>query len=329
MLRLDPVQVETPASLDAALALLDTHGARAKIVAGGTDALPNMKHGLHEPDVVIHIGRLKTLSGVRDAGDALEIGALTTLHELAHHALVLKHAPGLALAAAAVAGPQLRRMGTLGGNLALDTRCLYYNQSYFWREALGFCLKKDGSVCHVVAGGKKCVAAASNDTATMLLCLDASVELRRASSSRTLKLEDFYVADGAHNTVLDPHELLVSVRVPKGGAHRKEGYAKLRHRNSIDFPLLSVGVRVDVDPTSPTQVRDVRVTVSALQARPQRVALDTFKGRALDATFVQEVAALAQQRATPLTNLADDPAWRKEMVSIITARAFEAAGVRS
>jgi 4-hydroxybenzoyl-CoA reductase subunit beta len=218
MLRMDPFHVERPSSVEEAVALLAQHGAKAKVLAGGTDVVPNMKHGLHEPDVVVSIGRIASLKGIRDVGaGVLEIGALTSLHDLEHSALVQQHAPGLAVAAGKVAGPQLRRMGTLGGNLCLDTRCLYYNQTYFWRESLGFCLKKDGSVCHVVAGGKKCVAAASNDTATMLLCLDATVEIAGPKGTRTVALADFYVADGVKNTVLEPGELLVKVLVLRGG----------------------------------------------------------------------------------------------------------------
>lgn len=194
MLRMDPFVTEMPTTVDEAVQSLVAHqaaGRVTKIVAGGTDAVPNMKHGLHEPDVVVHIGRVTGLRGVKDGGSHLEIGALTSLHDVSLDALVREHAPGLARAASLVAGPQLRRMGTLGGNLALDTRCLFYNQTHFWREALGFCLKKDGTVCHVIAGGKKCVAAASNDTATMLLCLDAEVVLQTPGGRRTLPLEEF------------------------------------------------------------------------------------------------------------------------------------------
>jgi 4-hydroxybenzoyl-CoA reductase subunit beta len=318
MLRMDPFHVERPASVEEAVALLAQHGTKAKVLAGGTDVVPNMKHGLHEPEVVVSIGRIGALKGIVDAGDHLEIGALTTLHDIEHSDLVQQFVPGLARAASLVAGPQLRRMGTLGGNLCLDTRCLYYNQTYFWRESLGFCLKKDGTVCHVVAGGKKCVAAASNDTATMLLCLDAHIEIQSSRGKRTLALDDFYVADGVKNTVLAPDDLLVKVRVPKKTAKRREGYAKLRHRNAIDYPLLSVGVRFDVDGE---RISDARVVVSALAARPNRLALDAFKGRALDDVVVDEIAQLAFQRCTPMTNIADDPAWRKEMVPVMVRRA--------
>ncbi len=321
MLRLDPFRVERPATVDEAVALLAAHGPKARVLAGGTDLLPNLKHGLHAPELVVSIGAVAELRGVRDAGEALEIGALTTLAELERHPLVLRHAPGLARAAAQVAGPQLRRMGTLGGNLCLDTRCLYYNQTAFWREALGYCLKKDGSACHVVADGKRCVAAASNDTATMLIALGAEVELRAPAGSRQVALDAFYVPDGAKNTVLEDGELVVRVRVPKASPARREGYAKLRHRNSIDFPLLSVAVAVDVTGAAPGTVASGRLVVSALQARPVRVGLEALQGRALDAAAVDELGHLARARCHPMTNIADDPAWRRDMVPVMVRRA--------
>lgn len=330
MLRMDPFAVETPASVDEALALLQLHGDKAKVVAGGTDVVPNIKHGLHEPEVIVHIGRLKELQGVKDAGDHLEIGALTTLHDLSLDPLVRGFAPGLARAASLVAGPQLRRMGTLGGNIALDTRCLFYNQTHFWREALGFCLKKDGTVCHVIAGGKKCVAAASNDTATMLLCLDASVEVQGRAGVRVMALDDFYVPNGVKNTILDTSDLLLRVRVKKAdpGVRRLEGYAKLRHRNAIDFPLLSVGVRFDVDDNG--VVRAARAVVSALQAKPHKLTCDALLGRVLDGGCVEELAQQAFKKCAPVKNIADDPAWRRDMVPVMVRRACdEARGLSS
>lgn len=325
MLRLDPFRLETPRTVDEAVALLQQHGPKAKVLAGGTDVLPNMKHGLHEPEVVVSIGRIGALKGIQETADALEIGALTTLHDVEHSDVVARVAPGLQRAASLVAGPQLRRMGTLGGNICLDTRCLYYNQTYFWRESLGFCIKKDGTVCHVVAGGKKCVAAASNDTATMLLCLDATVDVQSPAGLRTVALDDFFVGNGAKNTVLEAADLLVKVRVPKArpSMKRLEGYAKLRHRQSIDFPLLSVGVRFDLDEAG--LVDEARLVVSALGARPNRVDVSGWKGKPLDDTTVADMAQLAFQRCTPLTNIADDPAWRKDMVPVYVRRAVEDA----
>ena len=142
MLRMQPFETVFPKSIDETIDALEQHGTNAKICAGGTDLIPNMKHGLHEPSVLVHIGHIKALVGISESDTALEIGANTTLHQLATDPMILKNIPGLATAANAVAGPQLRRMGTLGGNLCLDTRCLYYNQTYFWKKHSDFVSKK-------------------------------------------------------------------------------------------------------------------------------------------------------------------------------------------
>ena len=150
---------------------------QARIMAGGTDLMPNMKHEIETPEVVIGLWGIGNMTGVSEANGEIRIGAMTTLHDLAGHATVASALPSLARAASMVAGPQLRRMGTIGGNVCLDTRCVYINQSHFWRQALGFCIKKDGTECHVVTTGKRCVAAASNDTAPVLMTLGAQLEI--------------------------------------------------------------------------------------------------------------------------------------------------------
>ena len=154
MLTLPRFEWVAPASLDELLDHLDEHGRESLIVAGGTDAVPNLKHRLHEPRYLVHIGRLAELRFVRDEADGLHLGPLVSLTELSRHSTVRRDFPSLAKAASLVAGPQLRNMGTVGGNLCLDTRCTYYNQTSFWREALGYCLKKSGTVCHVVPSGR-------------------------------------------------------------------------------------------------------------------------------------------------------------------------------
>jgi 4-hydroxybenzoyl-CoA reductase subunit beta len=326
MLRMAPFVVEQPASVEDAVALLaqlHADGRVGRIVAGGTDVLPNLKHGLYSPDVVVHLGRLRALRGIVDDGDGLTLGALTTLFDIEHDRLVHRYAPALAEAASLVAGPQLRRMGTLGGNLALDTRCAFYNQTHFWREALGFCLKKDGTVCHVVAGGQRCVAAASNDTATMLLCLQAQVTVASPAGERTLPLVDLYVADGAKNTTLGPADVLVKVHVPHLPSslrlRRVAAYQKLRHRRAIDFPLLSVGVRVDVDESG--IVDSAACVVSALASRPQCLSTASLSGRSVDDDFARDLGALAWRRCVPLQNIDEDAQWRRDMIPVLVARA--------
>src|SRR5262249_11154392 len=152
--------------------------------------------------------------GVREENGVLRIGATTTLHALSSDPLLLRRAPALAEACGQVAGPQLRRMGTIGGNVCLDTRCVYINQTYFWRHALGICLKKDGSKCHVVAGGRRCVAAASNDSAPVLMTLGATLHIAGAKGKREVPIDDFYTTDGVFNQTRSMQELVTEIRFP-------------------------------------------------------------------------------------------------------------------
>src|SRR3954471_21469772 len=227
MLPLPIFDYHRPRTLDEALGLLASLGPQAQIIAGGTDVLPNMKQGLFQPEHVVSVSRLEELRGIALHGDELVIGAGMKLVEIAESLLVQRAAPALAQAAGAVGGPHHRAMGTLGGNVCLDTRCRYYNQTYFWRKSLGFCLKKDGTVCHVVKGGAKCVAAASNDSAPALIALDAEITLLGKAGERRVPARDFYTADGIKNTVLEPGEIVVRVAAPLV-AGRRSAFEKLR-----------------------------------------------------------------------------------------------------
>src|SRR5688572_2442358 len=240
MLRLHSYEFHRPRSLDAALELVAAHPDDAMLIAGGTDVMPNMKHRLFTPNHVIGIKGLPELRGIYTTPDELVIGASETLSDVAHNPLVRKHASALAQAAGSVAGPQLRNMGTIGGNLCLDTRCTYYNQTFFWRDALGFCLKKDGTVCHVTKVGKKCVAAHSADTPPVLMTLNAVAELRSPEGGREVAVADFFVADGAANTVRRADEVVTRIRVPLPPPGRRAAFQKVRQRQAIDFPLLNI-----------------------------------------------------------------------------------------
>ncbi|MCP4501379.1 MAG: hypothetical protein GY822_15580 [Deltaproteobacteria bacterium] len=317
MLRMKPFELVHAHSAEEAISLSDVEG-EVRFMAGGTDLLVNIKHELHEPVRVVHLGRAKDLHGIRFDDDVVELGALVSLEELATNEEIRAFAPSLDVAALSIAGPQHRRMGTLGGNLCLDTRCLYYNQTYFWRESMGFCLKKDGMQCHVVTAGKKCVAAASNDAATLLLTLDTEVVLRGKNGVRTLPLEKFYKPDGVKNNILESGELVekVLVRRRKG---RVAGFAKLRHREAIDYPLLSVACSLDVEDG---KVTAAKLVVSALGARPKSLKTDALVGSpAGDEGAINTLAQLAKKKCAPMTNLSDDVSWRKAMVSVYVTKA--------
>lgn len=330
MLRLQPFDFVQPQSVAETLGLLAKHGRAAKLIAGGTDAMPNLKHGLYEPEIVIGLSALDELRGVAvEADGTLAIGAMTTLEQVESHPLVGARAPGLAQAARSVAGPTQRTMGTLGGNVCLDTRCVWINQTHFWRKSLGYCLKKDGTVCHVIEGGKTCVAAASNDTATMLCALGATLVIRSVRGARTVAIRDYYKGDGVFNQRLEPDELLAQVRVPAprpAAGATWSGYAKLRARNSIDFPKLSIAAAFTTDAAG--LIDDATLVVIAIAATPRvvgGVAEIARGGRHDDLALLARIGERAQKVTIPLTNIDGDTAWRREMVPVFVKRAFLAA----
>jgi 4-hydroxybenzoyl-CoA reductase subunit beta len=319
MLRLPEFEYHRPATLEEAAKLLGELGEAAMPVAGGTDVIPNLKHRLHEPRHLVSLRGIAALRGIEARQGGLVVGAGESLASLARDGVVMKHAPALAEAAGLVAGPQLRNMGTLGGNLCLDTRCTYYNQSYFWRRSLGFCLKKDGDTCHVTQVGRKCVAAHSADTPPVLWVMGASVDLVSADGERSVAVEDFFVADGITNTVRRPDELVARIRIPLPGQGSRAAFAKLRQRRSIDFPLLNMAVAVTLGPDD--AVGGLRLVVSGLGARPREVTgLDELIGSPLDDQTMAAVAELAHQQCRPLTNHIVDPEWRRAMVPVYVRR---------
>ena len=327
-----------PTSVDDAVEFVATFEGEARYLAGGTDLNPNMKHGLFEPDAVVDLGVLAELRGISMESDgSMRIGAMTTLTEVAESGDVGACYPGLAQAAGLVSGPQLRNMGTLGGNVMLDTRCQWYNQTYFWRKSLGFCMKKDGEICHVVEGGSKCVAAASNDTAPMLIALNAELEFASMSSGllsggdgsvnrRRMPIAELYKADGIWNKNIAPTELLVAIHIPAPAAGHRSTYFKLRDRGSIDFPLFGIAVRLDVDKTN--TITDASLCAVALQARPwplkKATALLTGKTLGSDEyhSAVEDVAALAAKQCRPMPNIPGDHDYRHAMVPVFTRRAL-------
>ncbi|HEX6940579.1 MAG TPA: FAD binding domain-containing protein [Longimicrobiales bacterium] len=321
MLRLPEFVYHRPASLEEALALLREHAGDVLPIAGGTDAMPNMKHRLLTPAHVVGIKGLPELRGIAVGDGALSIGAAETLATVARHPLVVEHAPSLAKAAGLVAGPQLRNMGTIGGNLCLDTRCTYYNQTHFWRKALGFCLKKDGDTCHVTKVGRKCVAAHSADTPPVLMTLGAVAELASADGAREVPVAEFFVADGVWNSVRRPDEIVVRIRVPLPPPGLRTAFHKLRQRNSIDFPLLNVAAAAGLDGDV---VRELRIVVSALGARPRMLSgLDRLAaGERLTDDVIEAVAERAFQQCHPLDNIIVDPNWRRAMVPVYVRRAL-------
>jgi 4-hydroxybenzoyl-CoA reductase subunit beta len=316
--------VVRPQTVGEAARILADHGPEAMPIAGGTDVIPNLQMRLFAPRVLVDLKPLRSLSGVSfSERDGLRIGALTTLTHLLAEPIVREKFPVLAQAVGTIAGPLQRNMGTIGGNLCLETRCRWYNQSHFWRQALGGCLKKDGPICHVAPGGKFCWAVWSGDSAPALLTLDAGIEITGASGTRRIALRDFYKNDGMDRIALRRGELVTAVHVPARMAGLRGGYQKLRVRDSIDYPLAGVAVTMEVDASG--VCRDARVALTAVNPAPVLLprAAEMLVGKTWSEDVAQEVARLAFRTGKPLTTSASTPVYRREMVQLFTRRALD------
>jgi 4-hydroxybenzoyl-CoA reductase subunit beta len=284
-----------------------------------------MRQRLFEPEHVLDLRGVGAMRGITPRPDGgVEIGALTTLGLIERSAFLRQHFSVLAEAAATVASPVLRNMGTVGGNICLDTRCLWYNQSLTWRKGCGFCIKKDGDLCHVAPGGAKCWAAFSGDTPPALLCLNAEIEIAGAAGTRRIPLGDFYTGLGDTYRRLQPDELVTRVCLSASAADYRGVYRKLRIRGSIDYPLAGVAV---VMKRSNGHVVDARVGITAVNPSPLLVkgAGELLTGRAVDDNLADAIGDLAAKTAKPLTTSALTPEYRREMIRVFTKRAVLAA----
>lgn len=324
MLRLPPFHYLAPRTVGEAVQLLGEHGARAMFVAGGTDLYPNLKRRQYSLDVLVGLRGLRELAGISgDPGQGMRIGALTTLADVAAHPTVRTHYPALAQAAGLVAMPQLRNVGTLGGNLCVDTRCNYYNQSEFWRASIGYCMKKDGDVCLVASGSPRCWAIASSDCAPALISLGAQARLVSPRGERTLPVAALYQDDGITYLAKGRDELLTEILLPPADGWSSV-YHKLRRRAAFDFPMLGIAIalRREGDGT----VREARITLGAVASHPLEVseAAGLLVGRPLTRELITAVAEQAARPARPLDNADLTLSYRKQMVPIYVRRALEA-----
>jgi 4-hydroxybenzoyl-CoA reductase subunit beta len=319
-----------PRTVEEAVLHLRDHAADLRVLAGGTDLIPSMRQKLFEPRFVLDLRGVTSMRGIRPEPDGgVEIGALTTLRAVERSDFLRQHYAVLTEAAATVASPVLRNMGTIGGNICLDTRCLWYNQSLTWRKGCGFCIKKDGDLCHVAPGGTKCWAVFSGDTPPALLCLDAEIEIAGAGGIRRVPLGDFYTGLGDSYRNLKPSELVTRIFLPASAANLHGVYRKLRVRGSIDYPLAGVAV---VMKRGNGLVTDARIGITAVNPAPLLVkgAGDLLTSRAIDEALAEAAGDLAAKTAKPLTTSALTPEYRREMIRVFTKRAvLFAAGQRN
>lgn len=313
MMRLPYFRHLTPSSVDEAAAILAGEGPGAMPVAGGTDLLPNMKRRQQTPRTLVSLSAIEALRAVTN-GDALRLGAGLTLTDLVESARIRAEHPALWQAAVQVATPHLRNMATLGGNLCLDTRCTYYDQTLEWRRAIGYCMKKDGETCWVAPSSSRCLAVSSTDTAPALIALGATVELVSEGGTREIPLVELYRNDGMEYQTRRREEILAQVRLPVA-AGWKSTYWKLRRRGSFDFPVLSVAAaaRVAEDGT----VERARVVLGAVASQPLLVedAARLLEGKKLDDDTIDEAAARAATPAKPMDNTDFTLQWRKRVTA--------------
>ncbi len=321
MMRLPPFTYLAPRTVADAARVLAERGPEAMLVAGGTDLYPNMKRRQFEPRVLVGLRGIPETAGVRgSAREGFAIGATTTLSDVARHPAIARDVPALATAAGLVSSPQLRNMGTLGGNVCVDTRCNYYNQSFAWRKAVGFCMKKDGDICLVAPGSPRCWAVSSSDTAPVLWSLGATVRLVSASGERTISLSALYRDDGIEYLAKRRDEILAEIVVPAAEGW-KSIYLKLRRRGSFDFPVLGVAVAAQVDGD---RVRDARIVLGAVASLPReaKAAAAALIGERLTPELIARVADLAAGPSKPLDNTDYAHFYRKKMTRVFVARAL-------
>jgi 4-hydroxybenzoyl-CoA reductase subunit beta len=312
MMRLPWFQFKAPASVAEAARILAGEGPNGMLIAGGTDLLPNMKRRQQTPATLISLNRVEGLKKIAN-GSGLTLGAGLTLAEVVSAHAVRANYRGLYQAAAQVASPHLRNMGTLGGNLCLDTRCNYYNQNEDWREAIGYCMKREGKTCWVATASKRCLAVSSTDTAPALIALGARVRLVCAAGERELELASLYNNDGIDYLTRKPDEILTEVVLPDAGDW-KSTYWKLRRRGSFDFPLLGVAAAARLAPDG--AVLEARLVLGAVASQPivAAKACEFLSGKTLTDEVIAEAAELAASRAKPMDNTDLDVYWRKEVV---------------
>lgn len=322
MLRLPEFNYFQPRSLKQAIKALTDLGSDVMLVAGGTDVYPKMKRGQFTPHNLISLRALGELKGIRQNKDGLWIGAGESLTTVSRHRLIAKHLPALAHAAESVSTPQLRNMGTIGGNVLVDTRCNYYDQTHFWRQAVGFCMKKDGDICLVAPGSAKCLAIASSDTAPVLVSLGADVILVGPAGERRVKLEDLYRDDGIEYSAKAKDEVLKALFIPRESLARRNTYLKLRRRGSFDFPILGVAATMDIDERG--ECRSASVVLTAVASAPKVIteASVLLQGKKVTPELIDAVAEAAAKVAHPLDNADLDYWYRKKMAKVYTQRAL-------
>lgn len=325
MLRLPEFTYHNPMTLGEACDLLAEHGGNAKVVAGGTDLFPKMKRRQMTPAHLIGLRGVRELYGVERREDgSWRLGPMANIADLARHRRLAADYPALTTAAGYIASPQIRNAATLGGNLCVDTRCTYYDQTEHWRKSINYCLKKDGDTCWVAPGSPRCWAVSSSDTAPVLVALAATLRLMSPAGERTIPVAKLFGSDGVDYLAGKRHdEIITDIFLPPAGG-RQSHYLKLRRRGAWDFPILGVAISFHLD--SEQRVDDPRVVLGAVESFPVRVeaAEEVLAGQPLTDEIIEQAASLCRKPARPLDNTDMSLYYRSQMVPVHVRRVLQA-----
>jgi 4-hydroxybenzoyl-CoA reductase subunit beta len=330
MMRLPKFEYRVPQQIAEAVKIMAAVGPEAQFVAGGTDLYPNMKRRQQMPKTVISVMRLPELNQITgDGKSGIRIGASVSLTDIVEHPIVKRDYPVVAHAARTISTPILRNMGTIGGNLLLDTRCNYYDQNYEWRKGINFCLKKDGDVCWVAPGSSKCWAVQSSDLVPVMVAIGAKFRLVSTLGERMIDAAGFYNDDGIDYLKKRPDELLVDIHLPPLNGWRAS-YQKLRRRGAFDFPVLGVAAYVQLETDgggtagSEQVVRKAKIVLGGIAPSPMVIddAEQILIGKTLTPDQIQAAAEAAYVKARPLDNTDFVMNWRKQMARQYTLRAL-------
>ena len=317
MERMPAFAVRRPTSVAEAAALLASEPG-ARLLAGGTGLLPNLRRGIERPAMLVDLGAVQGFASIAFTDEGLTLGAGVTLSRLAADAGVVHGYRAVAEAARTVAGPSHRSVATVGGNLCLDTRCVFYNQSEWWRAANQYCLKRGGEVCHVAPQGKHCHAAFSGDLAPALLALGAEVELVASRGTRRMELSGFYRDDGAAHLTIAADEVLARVLVPAPTTGLVSGYRKACVRGAIDFPLAGVACALAI---RDGELALLRVALTGTNSQPFVLAgTEGLLGRPVGADTLSALAKLVQKQVSPMRTTVTQSNYRRQVAAVLAQR---------
>ena len=308
--------LQRPATVEEAVRLRGRDGAR--YLAGGTDMVVNIRRGIERPAALVDLTGVAELNEIAAGPDGIDIGAAVKLDAVASHAAVIRDYRAVAEAASEVAGPTHRNYGTVGGNLCLDTRCLYYNQSEWWRRSNDYCLKHRGDICHVAPGGRRCFAAFSGDLAPAAMVHGAEVTLAGAEGRRRVALDAIYRDDGMDHLALEAGELAVALHLPAATAGLPSGYRKARIRGSIDFPLAGVAAALAMEGG---RVAALEVALTAVNPLPRRLkGCEKFIGGPLGEEELDRLREAARSQAKPMRTTTVQPWYRRRVTGALARR---------